>query len=41
MSAKSLKLHVRKGSVSELLQGGMKKCGEVQVQLLSLSLSPH
>jgi hypothetical protein len=35
VSAKSLKLYGRKGRVSELLQGGTKKCGEVQVQLHS------
>lgn len=39
MSAKSLKLCGRKGIVPELLQRGMKKCGEVQIQLPSLFIS--
>ena len=33
MSAKSLKLYGRKGTVPELLQRDMKKCGEVQIQI--------
>ena len=32
MSTKSLKLYGKKGFVPELLQRGMKKCGEVQIQ---------
>lgn len=39
MSAKALQLYGRKGIVLEILERGMKKCGEVQMQLHSPSIS--
>lgn len=39
MSAKPRKLYGRKGVAPELLQCGMKKCGEVQLQLHSPFIS--